>query len=294
MIVINTAKSLLRGRRCHFTLTIPRAYCAKVPDENEEVYFGFEKVSPNEKKHRVNRVFSNVASKYDIMNDLMSVGIHRIWKKIFIDTLNPLPATRLLDMAGGTGDIAFGFLDHIKKHYPADFNSKVTVCDINPEMLEEGRKKAQSIGLDDPRLIEWVHGDAQSLSFQDNTFDAYTIAFGMRNVVDIRKALQESYRVLKPGGIFLCMEFSKVNTPVVSDFYEWYSFNIIPVMGELVAGDWKSYQYLVESIRKFPDQKDFKEMICNAGFCQADYKNLTLGVAAIHWGYKPEERLSQK
>lgn len=261
-------------------------FCNKASSEKDETYFGFEKVSQEEKRHRVNQVFSNVAGRYDIMNDIMSIGIHRIWKKLFIDMLDPLPGTQMLDVAGGTGDVAFEFIRRLRKQYPNEHSFKVTVCDINQDMLDEGQKKAESLHMNDPNSIEWVLGDAQNLPFQDNSFDAYTVAFGIRNVVDIKKALQESYRVLKPGGIFMCMEFSKVKTPGLSDIYEWYSFNIIPVMGELIAGDWRSYQYLVESIRQFPDQKDFADMIADTGYNLVDYKNLTLGVAAIHWGYK--------
>ncbi|XP_015787989.1 2-methoxy-6-polyprenyl-1,4-benzoquinol methylase, mitochondrial [Tetranychus urticae] len=241
----------------------------------------------------VHNVFSNVADSYDKMNDLMSGGIHRLWKCYFIKTLDPLKSTHLLDVAGGTGDIAFRFLDHMKCKYPNDKSHKVTVCDINENMLEVGKKRAVKHGYDDS-LIEWVHGDAQKLPFPDNSFDAYTISFGIRNVVNIDAALQESYRVLKPGGIFLCLEFSKVRTPVIADLYDLYSLNIIPVMGEVVAGDWRSYQYLVESIRKFPDQKDFADMIRSAGFHLVSYKNLTQGVAAIHMGYKRSEPANNK
>ncbi|XP_053200444.1 ubiquinone/menaquinone biosynthesis C-methyltransferase UbiE-like [Panonychus citri] len=234
----------------------------------------------------VHQVFSNVADNYDKMNDLMSAGIHRLWKCHLIRTLDPLRSTHLLDVAGGTGDIAFRFLDHMKCKYPNDSNHRVTVCDINENMLEVGKKRAAKRGGNDETLIEWVHGDAQKLPFAENSFDAYTISFGIRNVVDIDAALRESYRVLKPGGIFLCLEFSKMRTPVLSELYDWYSYNIIPVMGELVAGDYRSYQYLVESIRKFPDQKDFADMIKSAGFHMVSYQNLNQGIAAIHMGYK--------
>ncbi|XP_074599112.1 ubiquinone biosynthesis protein COQ3, mitochondrial [Brevipalpus obovatus] len=253
---------------------------------HEKTHFGYEEVSVEEKSSKVNRVFSNVADKYDLMNDLMSGGIHRIWKACFINKLDPLPGTQLLDVAGGTGDIAFKFIDRMRTRYPHDSSYKVTVCDINHEMLERGKKKAISLSYDDPRVLDWKQGDAQNLPFPDNSFDAYTIAFGIRNVVNIDEALRESYRVLKPGGIFMCLEFSKVNTPGLSQAYDWYSFNIIPVLGELIAGDWRSYKYLVESIRKFPDQRDFAEMIRTAGFHLVEYQNMTQGIATIHWGYK--------
>jgi len=255
--------------------------------------FGFERVSPDIKEEKVKEVFSNVAEKYDRMNDMMSMRVHRCWKKYFVEKkLNPMPGTQLIDVAGGTGDIAFRFLDHIKNLDKAlvDENlqkSSVTVVDINPDMMDFGQKKASQLLYDDPGLIKWVQANATELPFPDNSFDAYTIAFGIRNVVNMEKALEEARRVLKPGGVFLCLEFSRVQNPLVAKFYDWYSFNVIPVMGKVVAGDWASYQYLIESIRQFPDQKDFAHMIQSAGFTMVEYENLSQGIAAIHSGYKP-------
>lgn len=265
--------------------------CARwiVSDSSQKTHFGFQTVTEEEKAEKVKQVFSNVASKYDLMNDVMSGGIHRLWKCYFIRKLDPHPGTKLLDVAGGTGDIAFRFLDYIKENNQGDVEgASVTVCDINAEMLSEGRKRAQIKGLDDPSIIQWVEGDAMKLPFESASFDAYTIAFGIRNVVDIRKALKEAHRVLRPGGVFHCLEFSHVTNPFLSEVYDWYSFNIIPVQGEVFAGDWKSYQYLVESIRKFPDQEDFKEMIEESGFTLVHYENLLQGVASIHTGYKSD------
>lgn len=247
-----------------------------------ETHFGFKTVTEREKKEKVLGVFNNVAEKYDLMNDAMSFGIHRIWKNIFVSALNPSPGTRLLDVAGGTGDIAFRFLDH----NPGDKSSHVTVCDINQNMLDVGAQRAKNLGYA-PESISFIQGDAQDLSsFPDASFDAYTIAFGIRNVVKIDQALKEAYRVLRPGGRFLCLEFSHVDNPVLNPIYEAYSFNVIPPMGKVLAGDWDSYQYLVESIRKFPKQDDFSEMIRCAGFRLVRHTDLTLGVAAIHTGFK--------
>jgi len=216
------------------------------------------------------------------MNDVMSLGIHRLWKDKFIKSLDPEPGCRLLDVAGGTGDIAFRFLKHLKR------KGHVTVCDMNANMLEEGMRRANTLGFDDGSFISWKEGDAMNLPFQSNSFDAYSIAFGIRNVVDIPLAVREAYRVLKPGGVFTCLEFSKVTNPLLEKVYDLYSFNLIPVYGEILAGDWKSYQYLVESIRKFPDQNEFKEMIEDEGFILVEFQNLTQGVVCIHTAFKPD------
>lgn len=223
----------------------------------------------------VNEVFKNVAPKYDLMNDLMSLYIHRIWKDHFINRLNPMPGTQLLDVAGGTGDIATRFLKR------SDINSTATVCDINEHMIEEGRKKFPN----DTRLT-WTVGDAMALPFEDESFDAYTIAYGIRNVADIDAALKEAYRVLKPGGIFMCLEFSRFRNPLLKGSYERYLLEILPIMGELVVGDYKSYRYLAESILNFPDQTDFLAMISNAKFKYTSYENLMQGISCIHYGYK--------
>jgi len=256
--------------------------------DHNETNFGFEQVSKETKAEKVNQVFSKVAAKYDLMNDIMSAGIHRLWKDRLINTLDPMQNTRLIDVAGGTGDIAFRFVDKIKSKYPLDSQSNVVVCDINQDMLNVGKSRSSKLGYDKLKAIEWVQGDAQKLPFDDNSFDVYTIAFGIRNVVNINQALNEAYRVLKPGGIFLCLEFSQMTNPILKPLYDWYSFNLIPVFGELVAGDWKSYQYLIESIRKFPDQQEFADMIKGAGFGLVEFENLSQGIAAIHSAFKKE------
>ena len=239
-----------------------------------------ETVLPNkdEKPDFVKGVFKNVAPKYDLMNDLMSLYIHRLWKDHFISRLKPLPGTKLIDVAGGTGDIAMRFLK------ASDKDSTAVVCDINEHMIEEGRKRFPN----HPRL-DWVVGDAQELPFEDATFDAYTIAYGIRNVADIDIALEEAHRVLKPGGIFMCLEFSDFKNPLLRKAYERYLLEVLPVMGEVVVGDYKSYRYLAESILNFPDQEDFKQKIVDAGFKYATYENLMQGVSCIHYGYKQEE-----
>ncbi|XP_043833932.1 2-methoxy-6-polyprenyl-1,4-benzoquinol methylase, mitochondrial [Dromiciops gliroides] len=277
-----------------------------------DTHFGFETVSEEEKGDKVYQVFESVAKKYDVMNDSMSLGIHRVWKDLLLQKMHPFSGTKLLDVAGGTGDIAFRFLNYIKaqnqrqqqrklkshqnlsweeiaKWYQNNRSnplgeSHVVVCDINKEMLKVGKQKAQTLGHH--KGLAWVVGDAEELPFHDNKFDVYTIAFGIRNVTHIDRALEEAHRVLKPGGRFLCLEFSQVNNPIISKLYDLYSFQVIPVMGEVIAGDWKSYQYLVESIRRFPPQEEFKEMIEDAGFQKVTYKSLTSGIVAIHSGFK--------
>jgi len=225
----------------------------------------------------VHGVFSSVASRYDLMNDLMSAGVHRLWKDAMIDWLAPRPGMHLLDVAGGTGDIAFRILRRL------DGEGRVTVCDMTQAMLDEGARRADRDGIED---IDWVCGDAMALPFADRSFDAYTIAFGIRNVTRIEDALGEAYRVLKPGGRFLCLEFNQIPNAGLQWLYDRYSFNVIPPMGRAVTGDRDSYQYLVESIRKFPDQRHFADMIRAAGFEQVGYRNLSLGIAALHSGWR--------
>lgn len=231
--------------------------------------------SKEEKPKFVIEVFKNVAPKYDLMNDLMSLYIHRLWKDYFISKLKPLPGTRLLDVAGGTGDIAIKFLNK------SDIKSTATVCDINEHMINEGIRKYPN-----NNRLDWVVGDAQELPFEDETFDAYTIAYGIRNVADIEQALSEAHRVLKPGGIFMCLEFSDFKIPVLKKAYERYLLEVLPVMGEIVVGDYKSYRYLAESILAFPDQEDFRQMIAAAGFKYSHYENLSQGISSIHYGFK--------
>ncbi|XP_033828126.1 2-methoxy-6-polyprenyl-1,4-benzoquinol methylase, mitochondrial [Periophthalmus magnuspinnatus] len=279
---------------------------------DRSTHFGFETVLEEEKAKKVYQVFENVAQKYDVMNDAMSLGIHRLWKDVLLHAMNPQPGARLLDVAGGTGDIAFRFLEYIKSQeekmrrrearamqtpswqeistkYSEEQGaepqeSRAVVCDINKEMLKVGKQKGDSMGITSG--LSWVVGDAEELPFGDDEFDIYTIAFGIRNVTHIEQALQEAQRVLKPGGRFMCLEFSKVSNPILSKIYDTYSFQVIPVLGEVIAGDWKSYQYLVESIRRFPDQGDFQTMIEDAGFYCVNYHNLTGGIVALHSGFK--------
>ncbi|MEI6730748.1 MAG: bifunctional demethylmenaquinone methyltransferase/2-methoxy-6-polyprenyl-1,4-benzoquinol methylase UbiE [Pseudomonadota bacterium] len=239
-------------------------------------HFGFKTVAEEEKASLVRGVFNNVASRYDVMNDAMSLGLHRVWKHEFVSGIDIRPTSKCLDVAGGTGDIAFRLL--------GKGAANVTVCDINQAMLEEGRKRADDKNI--IKNIEWTCGNAESLPFPDNSFDFYTIAFGIRNVTRIDKALQEAYRTLNYGGRFLCLEFSHVTSDLFSKIYNSYSFNIIPKLGQMIAGDRDSYQYLVESIRQFPTQDKFSDMISDAGFSRVSYKNLSGGIVAIHSGYK--------
>ncbi len=245
--------------------------------QTSETHFGFQTVPEAEKAGRVHGVFASVASRYDLMNDLMSGGVHRLWKDALIDWLAPRPGMHLLDVAGGTGDIAFRFLNRVKGQ------GQATVCDMTQAMLDEGARRAEKAGI---AQIDWVCGDAMALPFPDHSFDAYTIAFGIRNVTRIEDALAEAYRVLKPGGRVLCLEFSRVTNPGLAWAYDKYSFNVIPPLGRAVTGDRDSYQYLVESIRRFPNQERFAAMIREAGFGQVKYRDLTMGVAALHSGWR--------
>lgn len=248
---------------------------------SDTTHFGFETVKLAEKQAKVDDVFHKVAGRYDLMNDLMSVGLHRVWKDALISALRP-PRTRPfrhLDVAGGTGDVAFKILE------AGGPETNVTVLDINGEMLTVGRERAQKRFPDDDR-INFVQGNAEELALPADSFDAYTIAFGIRNVPRIDKALAEAYRVLKRGGRCLCLEFSHVDVPLLDKVYEAYSFNIIPPMGRMVTGDAEPYQYLVESIRKFPKPQVFANMIEDAGFRRASFTPMTGGVVALHSGWK--------
>ena len=247
------------------------------PDEPKQTHFGFRTVAETDKAGLVHGVFSRVASRYDVMNDLMSAGVHRVWKTAMMDWLAPRDGQHLLDVAGGTGDIAFRFLERAS-------GARVTVCDMTESMLVEGRKRAEAGKLAD--RMAWVTGYAMALPFADDSFDRYTISFGIRNVTRIPDALAEARRVLKPGGRLMVLEFSQMPVPMLQWLYDRYSFNVIPVMGQIIAGDRESYQYLVESIRKFPDQETFAAMIRQAGFGQVKYRNLSLGIAALHSGWK--------
>ncbi|XP_061528599.1 2-methoxy-6-polyprenyl-1,4-benzoquinol methylase, mitochondrial isoform X2 [Phycodurus eques] len=331
-----------------------RSFSDEVAEKN--THFGFETVPEAEKAKKVYKVFENVAQKYDLMNDAMSLGIHRLWKDALLHAMHPQPGACLLDVAGGTGDIAFRFLEYVASQKERQARrtahsmrtpswqdisdkysgneeeegekrrlreSRAVVCDINKEMLKVGKEKARhtgvSAGFSDKEQnsrfhqsqqivqflnkqssqrpshlpppcftvgVSWVVGDGEELPFDDQQFDIYTIAFGIRNVTHVELALQEALRVLKPGGRFMCLEFSKVTNPVLARLYDAYSFQVIPVLGEVIAGDWKSYQYLVESIRKFPAQEEFKEMMEDAGFSCVHYHNLTGGVVSLHSGFK--------
>ncbi len=244
------------------------------PDETAS--FGFEEVAASEKPSLVQGVFESVAGRYDLMNDLMSGGVHRLWKAALIDRLKPRPGMHLLDVAGGTGDIAFRFLNA--------GGGGVSVCDLTEGMVRVGRDRAIDQGI--LTDIDWLVGDAQGLPLADRSVDAYTIAFGLRNVTDISAALAEARRVLKPGGHFLCLEFSQVVLPVLDDIYDTYSFRVLPKLGQAVANDRESYQYLVESIRRFPNQKTLAGMMVEAGLTRADWQNLSGGIAAIHSGWR--------
>lgn len=245
--------------------------------EIKTTHFGFQTVPEDQKAERVQGVFNSVATRYDVMNDVMSLGIHRLWKDAMMDWLAPRPGQTLLDVAGGTGDISFRFLKRAG-------HGHATVLDLTEPMLTEGRKRAEASHLGDS--VSWVTGDAMALPFADNTFDVYTISFGIRNVTRPQQALSEAYRVLKRGGRLMVLEFSQLPSPGMQKLYDLYSFNVIPRMGKLIANDRDSYQYLVESIRNFPDQDSFLEMVRGAGFDNAKYRNLTMGVAALHSGWK--------
>ena len=244
--------------------------------------FGFTKVAEGQKQALVDDVFHKVADRYDLMNDLMSGGFHRVWKDAMVSYLSPpksgTSAWRLLDVAGGTGDIATRVVGRSNKTVEA------VVCDINESMLGVGRDRAEKAGLSD--LITFSQGNAEDLPFPDRSFDAYTIAFGIRNVPDIPKALREARRVLKRGGRFMCLEFSEVDIPGLDKIYDTFSFKAIPAMGKWVTGDGDPYQYLVESIRKFPSQERFAEMIRDAGFEKVSFRNYSGGIAALHSGWK--------
>ncbi|NNK78945.1 MAG: bifunctional demethylmenaquinone methyltransferase/2-methoxy-6-polyprenyl-1,4-benzoquinol methylase UbiE [Litoreibacter sp.] len=246
-------------------------------DDEKTTHFGYRDIPEGEKAGMVHGVFTNVASKYDIMNDVMSAGIHRVWKDAMMDWLAPRPGQRLLDVAGGTGDIAFRFLKRAG-------DAKAVVLDMTESMLVEGRKRADAEAMAD--RLDWIVGDAMALPFEDNSFDVYTISFGIRNVTRIPDALSEAYRVLRPGGRLMVLEFSQLPNPMMQKAYDLYSFNVIPRMGKVIANDSESYQYLVESIRKFPDQDTFATMIRTAGFENVSYRNMTFGVAALHAGWK--------
>ena len=243
-------------------------------DEPDRVSFGYETVTPAEKTARVGEVFSRVARRYDLMNDAMSVGMHRLWKDRFVRKLKPRRGETILDMAGGTGDIAFRL---------ARRGAQVTVADINQDMLDVGKQRARERGIEG---LAWSRQNAETLTFADRSFDAYTIAFGIRNVTRIDRALAEAHRVLRHGGRFFCLEFSTTQWPGFAEIYDLYSHKIVPRLGEALAGDEASYRYLVESIRRFPDMPAFAAMIREAGFHEVRAEPILGGLVAIHSGWK--------
>jgi demethylmenaquinone methyltransferase / 2-methoxy-6-polyprenyl-1,4-benzoquinol methylase len=240
----------------------------------EQVSYGFQTVDPAEKTRRVRSVFERVAQRYDIMNDFMSGGMHRLWKDRFVDSVRPRAHEHILDLAGGTGDIAFRMVQS---------DASIIVADINPDMLSVGEARAQKRGL---HQLQWREENAEALSFADTSFDAVTIAFGIRNVTDIPKALRDIHRVLKRGGRFYCLEFSKMQWLGAADVYDQYSLKVVPKIGKYIAKDEEAYRYLVESIRKFPDAPVFAHMIEGAGFGAVKFERLLGGVVAIHSGWK--------
>jgi demethylmenaquinone methyltransferase/2-methoxy-6-polyprenyl-1,4-benzoquinol methylase len=247
-------------------------------EPGDKASFGYRDVPASEKAGLVARVFESVAPRYDLMNDLMSAGVHRLWKNALVDVLHPRRGERCLDVAGGTGDIAFRIAERIGD------GADVTICDINPAMLAVGRDRAVDRGL--LRGLVWTTGDAEALPFPDRSFDAYTIAFGLRNVTDIDRALSEAHRVLRPGGRFYCLEFSKVTSAPVGRLYDAYSERALPLFGRIVARDAESYRYLHESIRRFPAQRDLAQRMRRADFERVAWRNMTLGVVALHSGWR--------
>lgn len=282
--------------RISVPLQIVRKLSTSQPVFDKTTHFGFRTVPEEEKEQLVRDVFSNVAANYDYMNDAMSMGIHRVWKDHFVSRLNPgrRPGSKplsFLDVAGGTGDIAFRILDHASKVH-GDNESTMTVVDINPEMLAEGENRSKDTVYGNSDRISFKVQNAEILdAIADESQDAYTVAFGIRNFTNIPAALKTAHRVLKPGGVFACLEFSKIDFPVLQSLYKAYSFNVIPLMGQILIGDRDSYQYLVESIERFPSQGEFAQMIQDAGFTlggvdQKGYENLSFGIAAMHIGIK--------
>ena len=280
--------------------------------QGSTTHFGFEDVPIAEKEGKVRNVFQNVAESYDVMNDFMSGGLHRYWKDELLTMTGVGPITTalrssgrmgsgqdfsILDVAGGTGDVAFRFLEAAGCPERSKSSGKdeisVTVCDINPDMLRVGERRARdrygNDVIEKSEAISFIEGNAQSLPFEDNSFDIYTIAFGLRNVTDVDMALRDALRVLKPGGRFLCLEFSAVTNPAFAAIYDAYSFNVIPKVGEIVANDRESYQYLVESIRQFCNQEELKGRLEKAGFSECKFTNMTGGIVAVHEGWKPLE-----
>jgi demethylmenaquinone methyltransferase/2-methoxy-6-polyprenyl-1,4-benzoquinol methylase len=253
-----------------------------LPSLPGQASFGYRDVPATEKAGMVRQVFDSVAPRYDLMNDLMSAGVHRLWKTALVDVLNPRSGEKFLDVAGGTGDVAFRILR--RQMDKGGGRPDVTVCDVNAAMLAVGRDRAVDRGL--LKGIRWTTGDAESLPFPDRSFDGYTIAFGLRNVTDIDRALGEACRVLKPGGRFYCLEFSRVTSAPVGKVYDAYSSRALPLLGRLVANDPEAYRYLYESIRRFPPQRELADRMRRAGFANVSWRNMTMGVVALHGGWR--------
>lgn len=283
--IISRAGLMLQGKR-YFGASVCRM------EKSDTTHFGSKTIPKEQKEKLVGDVFSSVASNYDIMNDVMSLGIHRLWKDHFINKLdagkrpNSNEPLHFIDVAGGSGDIAFGLLDHAEQKFH-DTESTMHIVDINADMLKEGEKRAMNQGkyFNDPRVSFLVQNGETLDAIESNSKDIYTISFGIRNFTNIQAGLNTAYRVLKPGGIFFCLEFSKIDNPLIDTVYQQWS-KVLPVMGSIVANDYDSYQYLVESIQRFPSQEEFKSMIEKAGFQSCGYENLTFGTCAIHWGIK--------
>eukprot|EP01040_Poterioochromonas_malhamensis_P010621 gene10621-11565_t len=304
--------TLMMMRRIRWNKLIPRQFCGVryLSDGSPSRFadFGFKEVSREEKEKLVRGVFSSVASKYDIMNDFMSLGTHRLWKDEFVNMIgyedaakvDPDYIPRHLDVAGGTGDIAFRSALEMNRLYGSNLQTAIqsnqydkvedrpiVVCDINPEMLAVGRSRAaEQVGQDKVNMLGFIEGNAEKLPFPDNSFDLYTIAFGLRNVTNKDVAIREAFRVLKKGGRIMILEFSHVPNSLISQVYDQFSFQIIPKIGKMVANDEASYQYLVESIRRFPKQEELLKMLSNEGFSCCNYVNFTFGVVAVHSGFK--------
>ncbi|KAH8816207.1 ubiquinone biosynthesis methyltransferase-like protein coq5 [Xylogone sp. PMI_703] len=308
MSLRSTIKPVLRGARVQrasaqaykcFSCSNRRAEASTQSTNHERTtHFGYQTVPEAEKEAKVAGVFSNVATSYDTMNDLMSLGIHRLWKDHFVRSINPgcsssqsasTSGWKILDIAGGTGDIAFRLLDHATKINSSPSTS-VIISDINPEMLAEGKKRSMNTSYANSPRLSFLEANAENLHMiESNSIDLYTVAFGIRNFTNKDIALREAFRVLKPGGVFACLEFSGVTNPLFDAIYKRWSFSAIPLIGQLVAADRDSYQYLVESIDRFPKQEEFRDMIQNAGFIVPGkgWEDLTMGIAAIHKGIKP-------